>query len=125
MDYYGLEGGNKFICPKCSGKDNDQEKFISSTDADAGIISIHADSNSLLCQQDLLKTTLNDETMLVEEEEFFNCLQEESVEVINGKSKRYHFRPKGSLIQFKGIYTLAKKFVDIYESRHHENATES
>ena len=75
------------------------------------------ESHPLLSQQDLLKTTLKDQTMLVEEKIFFDDLQEEPVKVTNGKAKRIHFRPKGSPIQHKGIYTLAKTFVQIYERR--------
>ena len=124
MDHYGLEGGSQFICPKCSGKEIVHGSFTSIQDTDAGIISIPADimpnspgSNPLLSQQDLLKTTLNDKSMLLNEKLFFDYLQEAPVEVIKGKAKRFHFRPKGTQIQHKGIYTLAKTFVEMFERR--------
>ena len=66
---------------------------------------------------DLLKTTLRDKTMLIDDDVFFNLLQEKPKKIINGKATRYHFRPRGSDIQFKGVYSLAKQLVDLYVQR--------
>jgi hypothetical protein len=115
MEECGLEGGHMFVCPDC----NEQTTRIITQNLNEHLAKAveKPASNNPPCEGDLLKTTLRDKTMLIDDDVFFNLLQEEPKKVINGKATRYHFRPRGSDVQFKGVYTLAKQLVDLYEKR--------
>ena len=74
-------------------------------------------SDVLLSEEDLLKKALADKSMFMDNTKFFDLLQEKPIPVENSRSKRNHFRPKGSGNQYKGIYYAAKLIVDIYATK--------
>ena len=76
-------------------------------------------SNNPPSEGDLLKTALQDKTMLIDDDIFLiRCRKNQRrYTELNEKATRYYFRPKGTDFQFKGVYSLAKRLVDLYEKR--------